>query len=66
MVAALGSQVDEIVGGLDDIEVVFDDEDGVSLVAQFGEDLEELLDVGEVEAGGRFVQDVECMSLGPA
>ena len=32
--AALGSQVDDPVGGLDDVEVVLDDDDRVAFVAQ--------------------------------
>ena len=55
-------EVDDPVGGLDDVEVVLDDEDGVALVDEPVEDLEELLDVGEVEPGRRLVEEVE----GPA
>jgi hypothetical protein len=44
-VAALRSEVDDPVGGLDDVEVVFDDDDGVPLVAQPVQDLQQLLDV---------------------
>ena len=33
-VTALWAQVDDPVGGLDDIEVVFDDDNGVAVVAQ--------------------------------
>ena len=31
-VAAFGAEVDDLVGGFDDVEVVFDDDDGVALV----------------------------------
>ena len=58
-VAALRPEVDDPVGGLDDVEVVLDDEDRVAAVDEPVEDLEQLLDVGEVEAGGRLVEDVE-------
>ena len=61
-VAALGPEVDDPVGGLDDVEVVLDDEDRVAAVDQAMEDLEQLLDVGEVEPGRRLVEDVQ----GPA
>ena len=36
-VAAFRPQVDDPVGGLDDIQVVFDDDDGVAMVAQASE-----------------------------
>ena len=58
-VAALRPEVDDPVGGLDDVEVVLDDEDRVAAVDQPMEDLEQLLDVGEVEAGRRLVEDVQ-------
>ena len=58
-VAALRTEVDDPVGGLDDVEVVLDDEDRVAAVDQPVEDLEQLLDVGEVEPGRRLVEDVE-------
>ncbi len=45
-----GPEVDDPVGRLDDVEVVLDDEDGVAAVDEPMEDLEQLLDVGEVEA----------------
>src|ERR1700722_14457570 len=32
--AALGAEVDEPVGGFNDVEVVFDDDDGVALVTE--------------------------------
>jgi len=32
--AAFRAEVDDPVGGLDDVEVVFDDDDGVAMIAQ--------------------------------
>ena len=58
-IAALRSEVDDPVGRLDDVEVVLDDEDRVAAVDQPMEDLEQLLDVGEVEPGRRLVEDVQ-------
>ena len=57
--AAFWPQIDDPVGGLDDIEVVLDDDHGVALVAQAVQYFQELRDVMEVQAGGRLVQDVE-------
>jgi hypothetical protein len=53
------AEVDQPVGGLDDVEVVLDDHDGVAVVAQAVQHLEQHLDVLEVQAGGRLVEDVE-------
>src|SRR5205823_3960607 len=39
---ALGTQVDHPVGGLDDVEVVLDDHDGVALIAQPHEHVQQL------------------------
>ena len=56
LVAAFRAKVDDVVGDFDDIEIVFDDENRVALVAERLEDFQQLLDVGDMEAGGRFVQ----------
>ena len=58
-VAAFRAQIDEAIRGLDDFEVVFDDDDGVAVLHQAVEDVEELFDVGQVEAGGGLIQDIE-------
>ena len=57
--AALGAEVDEPVGLLDHVEVVLDHEHGVARVDEALQHLEQLLDVGEVQAGRRLVEDVE-------
>src|SRR5690606_18784863 len=57
--AALRSEVDDVVGRLDDVEVVLDDDDRVALVDQSGEHGEQAADVLEVQAGGGLVEDVE-------
>ena len=38
-VAALGAQVDEVVGGFDDVHIVFYDDDGIARIDQVVEDL---------------------------
>jgi hypothetical protein len=57
--AAFRAEVEDPVGGLDHVEVVFDDDQGVAGVAEFEEDFEQFGDVVEVQAGGRFVEEVE-------
>ena len=58
-VAAFGAEVDDVVGGLDDVEIVLDDEQGAAAFDELAEGGEEFLHVVEVEAGGGFVEDVE-------
>ena len=57
-VAAAGAQVDDPVGGLDHVEVVLDDQHGVTHVHQAVQHRQQRLNVGEVQAGRRFVQHV--------
>ena len=64
LVPALGAEVDDPVGALDDVEVVLDDDHGVALVDQPLQHLEQLVDVGEVQAGGGLVEDVERLAGG--
>ena len=46
-----------MVGALDDFHVVFDDDDGVTLVDQFIEGPKQSLDVVEVQARGGLIED---------
>jgi hypothetical protein len=46
VVAAFGTEVDHIVGGLDDVEMVLDDESRVTGVYQSFQAVEQALDVG--------------------
>ena len=57
--AGFGAEVEDPVGGFDDVEVMLDDEQGVAGVDEFLEDREQAFDVGEVEAGGGLVEDEE-------
>ena len=59
LLAALRAQVDDPVGALDDVEVVLDHDHAVARVDEPLEHLQQALDVGEVQAGGRLVEDVE-------
>src|SRR5919202_2583293 len=58
-VAALGAEVYDVVGGLDDIQVMLDDEERAARLDQGAEGREQLVDVVEVEARRRLVEDVE-------
>ena len=46
---------------LDDVQIVFDDQNRVSLVPQLKQNLEKLADVLQMQSRGRFVQNVERM-----
>ena len=66
--SGFGAQVDDPVGRLDHVQIVLDDDDRVSLLDKAVEDLEQLVDVVEVQAGRRLVEDVERLPVsgGPA
>ena len=65
-VARLGAEVDDPVGGLDDVEVVFDDDDRVAEIDKALQHFEQLGDVVEVQARRRLVEDVEgAPGVGP-
>jgi hypothetical protein len=57
--APFRAQIDDVICGLDDVEMVLDDEDSVAGVNEAVQGIEEALDIGEMQAGGGFVQDVE-------
>ena len=60
--AAFRPQIDDPVGGLDHVQVMLDDHDGVALIAQLMQHRQQLLDIGEVQAGGRFVEDIQRLA----
>ena len=60
VVAGAGTEVDDPVGVRHDRLVVLDDDDRLAGVDKPVEQAEQLLDVGEVEAGGRLVEDETC------
>ena len=53
------THVDDLVGGEDRVDIVLDDEDGVPLVPQAEERLDQLMVVGRVKADRRLVEDVD-------
>ena len=60
--AAFGAKVDDPVGRLDHLDVVFDHEHRVAGLDETVQHLQEQLDVGEMQPGRRFVEQIE----GPA
>src|SRR4030095_17139669 len=61
-----GPQIDQMIRAPDHIQVVFDDDDGVALIHELVEHVEQLARVFEVQTGGRLVEDVERPSSAPA
>ena len=59
-VSSFGAEIDDPVGSFYDVKVVFDDDDGVAVIGQSMQHAEQHLDVLEVQAGGRFVENVQC------
>ena len=59
VLAAFGPEIDDVVGGLDHVEVVLDDEQRVAGFEQLPERGQQLRDVVEVQAGRRLVEDVQ-------
>src|SRR5688572_13411401 len=61
-VAAFGSEVHDPVRSLDDVEVVFDDDESVAGGAQLEEHLQELGDVEKVESCRGLIENVKRVS----
>src|SRR5262245_53534389 len=59
----LGSKINNPVGGLDDIEIVLDDQECRTSLQQLPERDGQLVNVVEVESRGGFVEDVENLVL---
>ncbi len=57
--AAFGPEIDEPIRGADHVQVVLDDEHGVTRIDQAAERAQQLRDVIEVQAGRRFVEEEE-------
>src|SRR5262245_36645389 len=58
-VAAFGAEVDDVVSGLDYVEMMLDHQYSVPGINQLIQTFEQSLNVGEVEARCRLVEDVE-------
>lgn len=57
--ATFGAHVDKPVSGLDDVEIVLDDNDRVARIYEAVEDAEQLADVFEVQPCCGLVQDID-------
>ena len=59
LVAPFGTEVDEMVGTLDDVEIVLHDDDRMAAADEAVEGAEQLLDVVEVESRCGLIEDEE-------
>jgi len=59
LVAAAGSEVYHPVGVLDDVQIMFDHHQGIPRRPQFEQDFQQLGYVMEMQAGGRFIKQIE-------
>src|SRR5262245_54673732 len=57
--APLGPEVDDVVGGFDDVQIVLDDDDGVALLDELVEDVKQLVRVCKMQSGRWLVENVE-------
>ncbi len=62
LVAGVGAEVYDPIGGFHDLKVVLDDEHGVAGVHQALEDFEQHAHIVKVQAGGRLVEEEQCRS----
>ncbi len=62
--ARFGAEVDDVIGIFDHIEVVFDEDDGISFIDEFVEDGKERGDIVRVEACCGFIEEVDGFPCG--
>src|SRR5689334_12788771 len=58
-VAAFGPKIDNPIGALDHVEVVLDDDNRTARFEQMPEGRQQAVDVIEMQAGGRLIEDVQ-------
>src|SRR5580704_9926603 len=56
------SQIDDPVCGFNHLEVMFDHNQRISLITELQKHLKKLLNIGEMQTGSRFVQNVDGSS----
>ncbi len=63
-IASLGSKVDDPVGNLDNIQVVFNNHHSVTSIHQPLQDIDQLVDIGGMQTDRRLVQDIDGLPGG--
>ncbi len=62
LISPFRSDVDDGISIGDDVEIMFDHDDTISLLYQSIEDIEEFLHIREVESSCRLIEDIESLS----
>src|SRR3954465_7371662 len=57
--AAFGPHINDPISRLDDVQIVLDDHDGIALIAQPMQDVEQLRYVVEMQSGRRLIEVVQ-------
>ena len=60
--SAFRPHVDDVVGQLDDVEVMLDDNNRIALIHQTIKHIHQNTDIFEMKAGGWFVEDVDGLA----
>ena len=55
VIAAFGSQIDDVIGFLNDLHVVLNNGHGVALINQGLQNADQALNVGQMQTGGRLI-----------
>ena len=63
--AGSGAEVDQVVGGAEHIEVMFDDDDGVPFIDEGVEEGKEFADVVGMKSDGWLVEEIKGFSGAP-
>ena len=56
------AEIDDVIGGLDDLQIVLDHDYRVALLDQGLQHFQKLADIIEVQAGGRLVQNIDGLA----
>ena len=58
-IAAIGAKVDQVVCRLDYIQIMLNDQNGISHIHKALQHLDQLMDIRRVKSGGRLVQNID-------
>ena len=64
-IASLWAQIDDVVGRLDHVQMMFDHHNGVPLINKLVQDLEQPAGVLEVQTGRRLIQNIQRLAGTP-
>ncbi len=59
---SLWPKINHVIRTLDDVQVMFDDQHGISFFDQPPKQLNEFTDIGKMQPSGRFIEQVEGAS----